>query len=79
VLPKKLDGTILDMVFKQRKDATVRTVAIHAKRARGMFVNWFITNRITQKEQLTGFDRGGYQFAPQLSTEQELVFSTDLV
>lgn len=79
VLPKKLDGTILDMVFKQRKDTTVRTVAIHAKRARGMFVNWFITNRITQKKQLTGFDRGGYRFAPDISSAQEFVFITDSV
>ncbi len=78
VLPKKLDGAILDVVFKQRQDAVTRTVAIHAKRARGMFVDWFIANRIRQKAQLSRFDRGGYHYAPELSSERELVFITDL-
>lgn len=78
VLKDRLDGTMLDLVFKQRKDGSVKTIAIHAKRARGMFVNWFIEKRITNKAQLKDFNRAGYRFAPGLSDDHALVFVTEL-
>lgn len=78
VLPRHLDGTILTLTFKQKKNGSVRSIAIYAKRARGMFVDWFITRRIASRRQLKEFDRSGYHFVEELSSETELVFITDL-
>lgn len=78
VLQKKLQGSMQTLTFKQKKNGTTRSIAIYGKRARGMFVDWFITNRITEKGRLTEFDRGGYRFVEELSGETELVFVTEL-
>lgn len=56
----------------------MQSIAIYAKRARGMFVDYLIKERIKDIEQLSGFDAGGYTFAADLSTSSELVFITTL-
>ena len=78
IVPRQLEGTLLPLTFKQKKNGTIRSIAIYAKRARGMFVDWFITGRIVTPEQLKGFNRDGYRFAEGLSSDQELVFVADL-
>ena len=78
VRPRHLNGRILTLSFKQKKNGSVRSIAIYAKRARGMLVDWFITNRVAIPQQLKDFDRGGYHFAEELSSESELVFITNL-
>ena len=78
VLTKKLAGTMLTLTFKQRREGTVKSFAIYGKRARGMFVDWFIENRIDTPDQLKDFNRGGYRFAKHMSTDSELVFICDI-
>ena len=78
VLSDKLNAPMLTLTFKQLQNNRVRSIAIYAKRARGMFVDWFIRNRIAKVDQLKNFDRGGYSFAPELSNDSELVFVTRL-
>ncbi len=79
VLRKKLNGTLLTITFRQKKGDKIRSIAIYGKRARGIFVDWFISNRITKKDQVLEFDRGGYRFIEDLSSEAEMVFLTDLL
>ena len=74
----QLKGSLLSLTFKQKKDGNLRSIAVYAKRARGMFVDWFITNNVEQIETLRTFDRGGYQFSEDLSNNAELVFLTEL-
>ncbi|MCG6931296.1 MAG: peroxide stress protein YaaA [Desulfofustis sp.] len=78
VLTEKLAGTLVTLTFKQRRQGMVKTIAIYTKRARGMFVDWFVKNRIDRVEQLKDFDRGGYRFDEMLSGPSELVFIVDL-
>ncbi len=73
-----LNGSLLTLTFKQKKDGKVRSIAIYAKRARGMFVDWFITNNVEEIATLRTFDRGGYRFSEDLSNNAELVFITEL-
>jgi len=75
---KLLVGTMITITFKQKKNDALRSIAIYAKRARGMFVNYLIKNRINDTNALTGFDAGGYTFAPELSSSTELVFTSVL-
>lgn len=75
---KLLIGPMLTITFKQQKNKTLKSIAIHAKRARGMFVDYLIKKRISDIDQLQGFRAGGYRFAPSLSTSSELTFTTCL-
>jgi len=74
----RLAAKMLNIGFKQYKGGVHKTIAIYAKRARGMFADWYIRNRISKSEDLLAFDRGGYRFQPELSSSSEYVFSTDL-
>lgn len=72
-----LAADLITMTFRQRVRGIVKTVPIHAKKARGLFVNWLITNRIDSRAQLLQFNRQGYRFIEQLSTDDEMVFLTE--
>ena len=78
VNPRLLSGEMITISFKQRKGSTLKSIAIYAKRARGMFVDFIIKNRIGNPEHLPRFDYGGYRFEPALSGSRELVFITDI-
>lgn len=73
----RLVARMLTISFKQRQNDAVRTIAIHAKRARGSFVDWLIVNRIDRAHDLAAFDRAGYRLAREESNVEELVFITD--
>jgi uncharacterized protein len=74
---KRLAGRMLTLSFKQRQNGVVKTVAIHAKRARGLFIDWLIANRIDRTDELSAFDRSEYRFSARESSDDELVFITD--
>ena len=76
--PELLSGPMITITFKQQKGGTLKSIAIYAKRARGMFVDYLIKNRIEDPDGLTSFDAGGYRYTPALSSQEELVFILDL-
>ena len=73
-----LDGSIRTITFKQRKNNMLKSYAIYGKRARGLFVNFMIRQRVESPEDLRNFSDGGYRHIPELSNENELVFTVDL-
>lgn len=75
--PAKIDGTVIQPVFKDRKNGRYSVFFAYAKRARGMMCRYAIDNRVARPEELKGFDLGGYRFTPKLSSEQEWVFTRD--
>jgi len=74
VKPKKLEGRLLDISFKETKDDKTRVIAIFAKRARGMMTDFILRNRIEHAEDIKDFGAGGYSFSRQLSSENNWVF-----
>ena len=74
---KVLKARVLNIAFKENKSGTYKVVAIYAKRARGMMVDFVIRNRIENPELMKGFDRDGYEFNSELSSEDEWVFCRD--
>ena len=78
VKSRLLSGDMITISFKQRKGGRLKSIAIYAKRARGMFVDFIIKNRIENPEHLPKFDYGGYRFESTLSGSRELVFITDI-
>ncbi len=76
---KQLNGEVIDVDFKIKKDGKVRTIAIYAKRARGLMANWIIQNRIDQSENLKNFNCDGWKYKIQGSTDNKKVFIKKVV
>lgn len=72
---KNLKATILKVDFKERKGDTYRTVAIHAKRARGMMVDFAVKNRVQEVTELKGFEQDDYSFCTEFSSENHYCFT----
>ena len=75
---KMIHGRIITLIFKQQKGGKLKSIAIYAKRARGLFVNEFVLKRYATLDDLVTFNKGGYQFSSDQSSESELVFITNL-
>ncbi|MEX8991012.1 peroxide stress protein YaaA, partial [Salmonella enterica] len=74
VKPKKLNAELIKPVFLDEKNGKFKVVSFYAKKARGLMSRFIIENRLTKPEQLTAFDREGYFFDEETSTQDELVF-----
>lgn len=74
IRPKNIRGPILKIAFKENKSGTYRVIGIHAKRARGLMVNYIIMNRLENRDDLQSFNCEGYAFKAGLSTDREMVF-----
>ena len=72
--PKILRAPILKISFKENKSGTYKVIAIHAKRARGLMVNYVVKNRLDNTEDFKSFNSKGYVFNKALSSNQEMVF-----
>ena len=75
VKPKKLNGKLLNISFKESKGDKTRVIAIFAKRARGMMTDFILRNRIEHMEDLKDFGSGGYKFSAQQSTDKNWVYT----
>jgi uncharacterized protein len=74
VQPKKLQATVLTICFKDLKNGTYKTIAIYAKRARGLMVDFIIKNKIKKPDDIKKFTAAGYNFNQSLSNDSEWVF-----
>ncbi|MBU0943240.1 MAG: peroxide stress protein YaaA [Proteobacteria bacterium] len=74
---KNLQGSILHIDFKERQGEGYRTVAIHAKRARGRMVDFAIRKKVETVAELKGFAEDGYRFRQDLSRADHYLFTRD--
>lgn len=75
VKPKALNAEIITPVFKDWKGDKYKIISFYAKKARGLMCAYAIHNRITDAEQLKGFDYEGYSFNEGMSSAKEWVFT----
>jgi cytoplasmic iron level regulating protein YaaA (DUF328/UPF0246 family) len=71
---KTLKKRVLTMTFKEYRDGQLKFYPVFGKKARGLMARYVIENRITDPEDLKGFDVENYVFDQSLSTEDEFVF-----
>ena len=64
-------------MFKERKHGKEKIVSFFAKKARGAMARFVIQHRVTTSEGLAGFTSGGYEFQPDRSDAQTMVFVRD--
>lgn len=75
IKPKLLKVPVITCVFKDFKNGQYKTIMTFAKLARGYMTRYIIDNNIETVEGLKGFDREGYAFDTNMSTDTELVFT----
>ena len=71
---KSLNKTMIEIVFKEKKGDAYKIVAIYAKKARGVFARWALTNQVEKLEDLKNFNEEGYRYESSLSTDTSLTF-----
>lgn len=72
---KNFKNTIITPLFKDFKNGDYKTIMVFAKKSRGAMAHYIVKNKITDPEDLKGFDVDGYSFNDQLSSELEWVFT----
>ena len=75
VKPKLLIGEIITPVFKDWHNGKYKIISFYAKKARGMMAAYIIKNRLKNTVDLPNFAEAGYSYNPELSEQQNLVFT----
>jgi cytoplasmic iron level regulating protein YaaA (DUF328/UPF0246 family) len=57
-----LKGSLINIIFKTKKNGVYKNIGILAKRARGMMANFIIKNKIRKLEDLKKFTQDDYKF-----------------
>ena len=59
---KKLKGPVISPVFKERRDdGSLKTVAVHSKKARGELVRYALTSKARRPKDFLGFNALGWE------------------
>lgn len=72
---KNIKAKIINVIFKEKKGDQFKIIGIHAKKARGMMVNFLIENQIEKVEKIKDFKEANYSFNSKLSDQNNLVFT----
>jgi cytoplasmic iron level regulating protein YaaA (DUF328/UPF0246 family) len=71
---KDLDCPIISPVFQDAKDGKYKIISFYAKRARGLMARYVVENRITDPEDLKGFNLDGYKYYAAESKPDKPIF-----
>lgn len=74
VHPKQLNADIINPVFKDEKNGQYKIISFYAKKARGLMTRYLIDQQATDLAQLQQFNSAGYEFSPEQSNGNDLVF-----
>lgn len=72
---KSLNAKVIAPVFKENTNGKLKVIMVYAKKARGLMARYIVDNNISSAEELKKFDREGYRFVENQSTENEWVFA----
>lgn len=73
----KIHAQIITPKFLDAKNGQYKIVSFHAKKARGMMVNYACKNNMKNPDELKNFDMAGYYFDEKASSDDEWVFKRD--
>ena len=68
------DINVVTPTFKDYKNGNYKIISFYAKKARGLMARWIIQNKVTNFEDLSGFDVDGYKYSKAESTATVPVF-----
>ncbi len=73
--PKQLKKPLITVHFKEEKDGKFRTIALFAKKARGMMARHMIQTNAKTVDDLRGFTMADYRYNPALFDDTQLTFT----
>lgn len=71
---KQIKARIITPAFKEEKNGEYKTIAVYAKKARGLMTRFIIQNQLSKPDDLKAFDVAGYAYDESMSNEKEFVF-----
>lgn len=71
---KSLACPVVSPVFQDGKDGKYKIISFYAKRARGLMARYVVENRITNPEDLKGFNLDGYKYVASESKPEKPLF-----
>ena len=71
---KVLKARVIECVFEDWKSGQYKIISFFAKRARGLMARYAIEHKVGTPAGLRKFDTDGYQFAPDASAPDRMVF-----
>lgn len=74
---KNIEGQLITPQFKDWKNGQYKIISFYAKKARGLMCRYAILNRITNANDLKGFNLDGYYFSEDQSDKNNWVFLRD--
>ena len=75
IQPKLLEGSLLNIGFKEKRNGQLKFVSFSAKKARGLMAKFIIKERLKNPDDLKNFDLEDYKFNKKLSSELDWTFS----
>ena len=75
VQPKLLEGSLLNIGFKEKRNGQLKFVSFSAKKARGLMAKFINKERLKNPDDLKNFDLEDYKFNKKLSSELDWTFS----
>ncbi|MDE0154656.1 MAG: peroxide stress protein YaaA [Gammaproteobacteria bacterium] len=75
VRANKLAARIVTPVFKEERNGQLKLISFSAKKARGLMSRYIIRNRLSDPEDLKGFDLEGYRYNGALSDTDYPLFT----
>lgn len=70
----KPEDTYITCIFGEMEKEKIVQKGVYAKMARGEMVRYMAEHQVEEPEEMKRFDRLGYQFSEELSTEKEYVW-----
>lgn len=71
----KLKAEVVTPQFKEYRKGEYRFIQFYAKKARGTMARFIVDERVTDPEGLKDFNREGYAFSPEMSEDNNWVFT----
>lgn len=71
---KGIKGSIVDIVFREERNGTLKSISTFSKKARGMMARYIVQERIEKHENLKNFKKDNYCFDSGLSNSSCFVF-----
>ena len=71
---QNLNVQVIKPIFKDVKNGVPKVISFFAKRARGMMSKYIIKNRVQSINDLHGFNDSGYEFQPDQSDNNKLIY-----
>ena len=65
----KINGKIINIVFKEKKGDSHKIIGLFAKKARGLMADFIIKNKIKKAEEIKKFTAKKYQFKTEFSDQ----------